>query len=226
MITPPRRVALRALALAVGCTAVLLGVALALLPGLDLDPAQPFADLLGQGASIVLLGCAAWAWLVTVVVLLEVLLTRAPVGDTVRLPARRHGIPAGYRRLVLGACGVVLAAGASAPALATPGPVHLDPRPATAAPATTPAAPVVHARAPLHLQPPVHQALAEAVAADIRVRPGDSLWRLAAERLPHDASDATIAHTWHRLYAANSDVVGTDPDHIEPGQRLAPPEGW
>jgi nucleoid-associated protein YgaU len=58
------------------------------------------------------------------------------------------------------------------------------------------------------------------------VRPGDSLWRLAAERLPEDADNATIAHTWQRLYAANRDVIGPDPDRLEPGQQLARPRVW
>ncbi|MER7718743.1 transglycosylase family protein [Streptomyces flaveolus] len=44
------------------------------------------------------------------------------------------------------------------------------------------------------------------------VRSGDSLWGIA------DSLDLTGG--WHTLYADNKDVVGTDPDHILPGQTL------
>jgi resuscitation-promoting factor RpfA len=61
--------------------------------------------------------------------------------------------------------------------------------------------------------------------ARITVRPGDSLWRLSAARLPQDAPDAAVTAAWHRLYDDNRDLIGDDPDHIEPGQRLVLPEG-
>ena len=58
----------------------------------------------------------------------------------------------------------------------------------------------------------------------VRVRPGDSLWLIAAHRLGPDASDADVAADWPRWYAANRAVIGDDPSLIEPGQVLqAPP---
>jgi nucleoid-associated protein YgaU len=127
-------------------------------------------------------------------------------------PARVRWVPLGWRRLVLGACGVALTAGVTAPAVATPGPVRVDPPSAAVSRAT-----------PTALAAPT---MAERTAPAIVVSPGDSLWRLAAERLDPAASDAAIDVTWHRLYDANRAVVGADPDHIEPGQRLTPPRGW
>ncbi len=61
-------------------------------------------------------------------------------------------------------------------------------------------------------------------AADgVIVRPGDSLWRIAARHLGERASTARIAAAWPRWYAANRRVIGADPDLIEPGQHLQAP---
>lgn len=53
------------------------------------------------------------------------------------------------------------------------------------------------------------------------VRSGDSLWRIARRILPADASDAAVSEAVARLYAANRVAIGTDPDLLRPGQRLA-----
>lgn len=58
------------------------------------------------------------------------------------------------------------------------------------------------------------------------VRPGDSLWRVAAARLAargDPATDAATAAEWPRWYAANRGVIGPDPDLLRPGQVLTPP---
>lgn len=55
------------------------------------------------------------------------------------------------------------------------------------------------------------------------VRPGDSLWAIAAAHLPADAEAADVAAAWPRWYAANRQVVGPDPDLIHPGQVLLAP---
>lgn len=55
------------------------------------------------------------------------------------------------------------------------------------------------------------------------VRPGDSLWRLAARELPAGAGPARITTRWQLWYAANRGVVGADPDLLRPGQVLRPP---
>lgn len=59
--------------------------------------------------------------------------------------------------------------------------------------------------------------------AGVTVRAGDSLWSIAAEHLPADATAAQIDAAWHEWYQANRDVIGDDPNLIRPGQVLAPP---
>jgi nucleoid-associated protein YgaU len=59
--------------------------------------------------------------------------------------------------------------------------------------------------------------------ARVVVHPGDSLWSLAAHELGPDASAAEIAARWPEWYAANRQVIGSDPDLILPGQVLRVP---
>jgi nucleoid-associated protein YgaU len=183
------------------------------LRGPGLDSGQPFADLLTRLCGLVLLGCLGWGWLGATAVVVTAL--RRPAE-----PGRLRWVPPGWRRLVLSACGIALTAGVASPALATPGPVRLDPPAAAAGGIVATATSAGHQTA---LATPTFAAHA---APAIVVSPGDSLWRLAAERLDPAASDAEITITWHRLYRANRALVGADPDHIEPGQRLTPPRGW
>lgn len=60
------------------------------------------------------------------------------------------------------------------------------------------------------------------------VAPGDTLWDITAarlaERLGRKPSSAEIARAWPRLYAANLETIGDDPNLIRPGQRLTIPE--
>lgn len=59
------------------------------------------------------------------------------------------------------------------------------------------------------------------------VQKGDSLWRIARLALIAESGkepgSAKIDRFWRRIYEANRDVVGTDPDLIHPGQRLQIP---
>lgn len=57
----------------------------------------------------------------------------------------------------------------------------------------------------------------------VTVVPGDCLWSIAAAHLGAGASNAAIDREWRRWYAANLDVVGPDPDLLQPGQRLVAP---
>ena len=57
------------------------------------------------------------------------------------------------------------------------------------------------------------------------VRPGDTLWAIAAHSLPVTATNAEIADACARWHDANRDVIGDDPDLIFPRQRLTPPLG-
>ncbi|MEI2278963.1 LysM peptidoglycan-binding domain-containing protein [Paenarthrobacter ilicis] len=58
----------------------------------------------------------------------------------------------------------------------------------------------------------------------IAVRPGDSLWSIAAARLGPLATDVDIALSWPAWYEANRDIIGEDPTALQPGQVLRPPE--
>jgi hypothetical protein len=100
----------------------------------------------------------------------------------------------------------------STPATSTAGtPTRAAPAPTTPARApTTPARahPTKPDRGPAHT---------------VVVRPGDSLWRIAAAHLPASAATPRIAAAWPRWYAANRRVIGDDPGHITPGQHLKTP---
>ncbi len=66
---------------------------------------------------------------------------------------------------------------------------------------------------------------ARPVVAPVRhvVRQGDTLWSIAASHLPASAGPLDVARATRRWHTANRDVVGDDPDLIQPGQRLRPP---
>ncbi|MEO8889094.1 MAG: hypothetical protein ABI301_08010 [Jatrophihabitantaceae bacterium] len=86
--------------------------------------------------------------------------------------------------------------------------------PATQLPATDRPAPPA--------RPP---ALSRTLATDVLVRPGDSLWSVAAARMAAGAPAARIAVAWPRWYLANRAEIGADPNHLTPGQVLhTPPE--
>lgn len=55
------------------------------------------------------------------------------------------------------------------------------------------------------------------------VQPGDSLWAIAAERLPAGSPTERIASATTAWHDANREVIGPDADLIHPGQQLHPP---
>jgi LysM repeat protein len=55
------------------------------------------------------------------------------------------------------------------------------------------------------------------------VAPGDTLWHIAQRALPSDAGAADIASAWPAWYAQNAELIGDDPDLIQPGQVLHAP---
>ena len=55
------------------------------------------------------------------------------------------------------------------------------------------------------------------------VRAGDTLWDIAARHLPTGHTDADVARSWPRWYAANRAVIGPDAGQIRPGQQLVAP---
>lgn len=62
-----------------------------------------------------------------------------------------------------------------------------------------------------------------AIADEVVVRRGDTLWDIAARQLGPDASAAEVADEWPRWHRANREVIGPEPDLLLPGQRLRPP---
>jgi resuscitation-promoting factor RpfA len=69
----------------------------------------------------------------------------------------------------------------------------------------------------------VHRSDRTMVDDTIVVRRGDTLWSLASRHLGPGASDAEIATEWPRWFTMNRHVIGADPDHLLPGERLRPP---
>jgi resuscitation-promoting factor RpfA len=59
---------------------------------------------------------------------------------------------------------------------------------------------------------------------EIVVRRGDTLWSLAERHLGPGATDGEIAVEWPHWFRANRAVIGHDPDHLLPGERLRPPQ--
>ncbi len=65
--------------------------------------------------------------------------------------------------------------------------------------------------------------VAPAPVTGVLVRPGDSLWAIAARALGPQAAVAAVAAEWPRWYAANRAVIGPDPGLLHPGQWLVAP---
>ncbi len=181
-------------------------------------PRSDFDDVLVWGSATVAVAVTGWLWLVATVVAVD-----AARG----LPRSRPGVPEGLRRALLVLCGVALTTGLASPALASGG---AAPGPEVLTGLRLPErVGVQHAPAARPAPPPTVQATAQPLVqpiGQIAVMPGDTLWSLTAERLRPHATPAEIAAAWPRLYAANRDVIGPDPAHIEPGQHLTyPTEG-
>lgn len=90
--------------------------------------------------------------------------------------------------------------------------------PGTTAPQPTTGPPT----APGHLRPASVPA-APGLATAHEVRPGESLWSIAATHLPAGTTAAEIAAEWPRWYETNRVLLGADPDLIHPGQLLRAP---
>lgn len=162
-----------------------------------------------------------WLALVTVATVVEGLWGVSSAG-------LRAVTPAMLRRVVLVCCGVAAGAGALGPAAAEPHPpgevehqtagvaigavltgLPLPDRPLGEAPRA-------RGRTPL--------ARPEPATARYQVRPGDSLWDIAARHLGGSPSPAEVGAAWRRLHHANRDVVGADPDLLATGSWLVLPD--
>ena len=122
---------------------------------------------------------------------------------------------AALRAAVVASVGLGAAPGTSALAAEVQGAGR--PRPPVVAPAHPAAEPLDW---PVSSQPrPVRTHHDETVI----VRPGECLWSLAARSVGRQATPAEVAAAWPRWWAANRDLIGSDPDVVHPGQRLRVP---
>ena len=164
--------------------------------------AVTYDDLLVGLATRVLLACGVWALLMVLAACLE-------AGTRGRVRATSWvATPPALRRVLVTALGVLLAG-------AAPGPVW-------AALAPPPHRPDPFGRSDRVLPVPSRPWGAVAPRA-LTVRPGDTLWGLAAAQTRPGAGDAEVLAGVHRWYAHNRRVIGPDPDLIRPGQHLVPP---
>ncbi|GAA5150380.1 hypothetical protein GCM10023340_27380 [Nocardioides marinquilinus] len=184
------------------------------------DLADPhFEVLLPALASLVVCGCAVWAWLCTTVVVVAAL--RRP-----GRPATVRGVPRWLARALLAACGVaVLTAvpGHATTSGTTPGEPGLDGLPYPDRATGAAGRPHRPDRSGSTAAPLPRAEAAPTPVDAVRVRPGDSLWSISTDRLGHDADAAEVAAHTAALHALNRPVVGPDPDVIHPGQRLRLP---
>ncbi|MDN4482638.1 LysM peptidoglycan-binding domain-containing protein [Demequina lignilytica] len=107
-------------------------------------------------------------------------------------------------------------------------PLGSGPPEALRAPAGTPpspgATPTSAAPPGPSVVPPASISTSTGLAAQVHVVvAGDSLWRITAELLGDDPSDARIAEAWPDLYRANRAAIGDDPGLITVGMRLEVP---
>lgn len=58
----------------------------------------------------------------------------------------------------------------------------------------------------------------------VTVADGDNLWSITSKHLGPNASPERIAQEWPLWWEANRDVIGEDPDLIQPGQSLRAPD--
>lgn len=167
-----------------------------------------FDDLLVRGATGVLGLAVAWAAAIVLAIGVEAL-----TDGRVAL-APRLGCPQAVRAGLLALVPVLLIGGpaASAREAADPPPRSLD---GLAVPTRT-------------ADPGAEDAVSRAqsgpsVSSTVRVRPGDSLWRIARRVLPAEEPDTTVADAVRALHALNRATVGADPDRLRPGQILELP---
>lgn len=171
---------------------------------------------------------AVLAWLgVGVMAVLASRLPGAVGRSAVRLSAAMT--PQVLRQVVATAVGASLGLGVSAPAYAGEAePADLDWPSAAATSAPEGAAGGEPAESPVDqpLSPaPARPGGAQPSSREVvTVRPGDCLWTIAARHLSGRPTAGQIAVAWPRWYTANRDVIGSDPDLLRPGQRLASPD--
>lgn len=169
------------------------------------------ADRAGElvTATLVLASTAAWShWCLVLVV--------TGVGHRTGFGVAAWVAPSGWRAAAAACLGLAVAAGVGVAAAGSATGADVGPGDARLDGLRLPDRPVGDL-APTALRTP-------APVRTVTVAPGDSLWALAAARLPASAGDARVDRTWRAWYAANRHTIGPDPDLLLPGQRLTPPD--
>lgn len=189
--------------------------------------------LVETGVLVVGLGLAAW--LAVSVLVATACATGRAAGVTWRAGERlvARCAPGVVRRalvLAVGAgIGLSAATGASA---AAPGDLDLGwaatavtatPAAAESAETAAAAATVVTTTISSDASGPATPAEPTARPDTVIVAPGDTLWHIARRTLPSDAGAADIASAWPAWYALNAELIGDDPDLLQPGQVLHAP---
>jgi hypothetical protein len=184
-----------------------------------------FDDLVLCCALLVLAAMCGW---LGVAVLLTLLTHGLRCTHSVAGRLARWITPSLARRLVAGACGAAVLAtpAVTVSAAAAPG----DPAPARSTRHSADTASTRTGALPVPDRPTRVGSSAGRPGDDlarspgrVRVRPGDSLWEIAAGRLPLDATDAAVAASWPRWFRHNRRLIGPDPDLIHPGTCLRIP---
>lgn len=170
---------------------------------------QPFAELLGAVAGSVVLAAGGWLLLLSTAVVVETARTAEPGRLT-------RSCPASLRRVLVACCGAALVGGLSTTA-------------ASAEPAGHPHRSRLTAGASIvaGLSLPdrtVGSSTPDASSRRVRVRSGDSLWAIGSRLLGPHASDREIAALTDRMFDANRDRLGPDPDLILPATVLRVPD--
>ncbi|HWJ67506.1 MAG TPA: LysM peptidoglycan-binding domain-containing protein [Nocardioides sp.] len=196
--TAARRRAALLWAVVTGLIAALASVAGPVATSLATDPAPRFDALLVQACAALSLVAAGALWLATTDVALDVLRRSGPV--------RRDVGP--VRAALLALCGVAVLSGTTIAHAAA----HDGPRAPLAAGALD--------GLPLPDRAEGGAGSRDNGAPVVQVRPGDSLWSIAARTLGPHASAADLTSYWHRIHARNATTIGPDPDLVHPGQRL------
>lgn len=200
----------------------------------------PVDDLLATGAAAALTLIVARLALVHLLTGLCLLASRAGRVARTGLAVLRVLAPRLARRVAMVSAGAGLAAGAlsgTAVAEAPPGPqvpagppmmptaevfADEDSLPPLGWSGTSPVPTETTAGTPAGPPEPPEPPAARPAQGTVTVRPGDTLWSIAADTVSDD-SPGTIAAVWPQIYEANRDVLTDDPDLIHPGAELRIP---
>jgi nucleoid-associated protein YgaU len=153
---------------------------------------------------------AAWTWLSC-----GAILTAADVLRHGAATKRRLAVPPAWHRLVVGLLG--------AGALCLPATARADSPGEGSGRSDPDRCTAVVDGLPLPDRPTGAGQQGPVKSATYRVVAGDSLWSLSRDHVGAGATDARVAATWPRWYAANRTVIGPDPDLLLPGTTLTVP---